>query len=122
MIASVAVPELVKGINFFPSPIAPMFSVIAVLGVVPDLFSEKETYRPSHVSYTQLSPVMAASSWLPCAEGSQQMELPLQLPSSPADDNFSLILSVGIRYGEIGGGNIIKQKAKAGCGRVMAVA
>src|SRR5688500_4545666 len=36
--ASVTIPGLMPGINFFPLPYHPMYSIVLALGIVPDLF------------------------------------------------------------------------------------
>jgi hypothetical protein len=119
--ATVAVPELVRGINFFPSPLAHLYSIIVVLGTVPDLFFERDSYYPSHSGYTQIKPSAHFSPWYPCAEGSPSFKMSTQIQALPPDENHSLMLCVGIRYGVVSAGNVIKQQSRAGCGCVMVV-
>jgi hypothetical protein len=117
--ATVRVPELIPQINFFPSMAAPLFSIVAVLGVVPDVFYSSTGYQPSHSEYGHLAPVMSESPWHPCTERSAPFELSLQFTSTPPDEHFSLVLSVGIRYGSPSVRNIVKRKEKSGCGMII---
>ncbi|HEY0771820.1 MAG TPA: hypothetical protein VGD31_15955, partial [Sphingobacteriaceae bacterium] len=119
--ASVSVPALVNGLNFFPSPLSHMFSIVAVLGVVPDL-AHANSYAPSHEAYLQLKPVVTCSPWFPSADGSPSIDLSLQLPSPPPDENYTLMLTAGVRYGMMSVGNTIKQKKKSGCGKIVMLA
>jgi hypothetical protein len=119
--ATVRLPELVPQINFFPSMVAPLYSIVAVLGVVPDLFSSTTEYHPSHKDYAHLQPVMSASPWHPCTERSEPLELSLKFSWIPPDENFSLMLSMGIRYGLPSLMNIVKKKEQSGCGMIVAV-
>jgi hypothetical protein len=118
---AVSFPELYPKINFFPSPAASFYSVVATLGVVPDIFYSPKGFAPSHDAYADIRPEVAVSSWYPCLDGSPTFDLSLQLQTPPPDENFSLILSLGIRYGLPTAGNRIQQKPKSGCGRIMLV-
>lgn len=119
--ATVRLHGFVPQINFFPSPLAPFYSVVAVLGLVPDLFHSAGRYEPSHPDYSKIAPVMTVSNWQSCTAESNQTELGLQI-SAPPDENFSLILSIGIRYGIPAAGLTIRQKEKSGCGVILSVA
>lgn len=119
--ATIRLSDLVPEINFFPSPLAPHFSVICVLGVVPDLFHSSDGYAPSYPDYARIAPIMTSTPWMPCTIETHEIQLFAQFPTAPPDENFSLILSIGIRYGIPWTGNTIRQKEKSGCGVVLTV-
>jgi hypothetical protein len=61
--ATVEVPELLPGVNFFPRKDAPFYSIQLVLGVVPDLFYRDGKYLPSSPAYQQSTFVVSSTDW-----------------------------------------------------------
>ncbi|HEY0680496.1 MAG TPA: hypothetical protein VGD17_19575 [Chitinophagaceae bacterium] len=121
MSAAIEMPALIPGINFFVPPGRhPLYSIIIVLGIVPDITFTKYGYKPLAV----LDPGHAASSWYPVSKGSQAtaLEVSLQwqghkLPVSA----FSLMLSIGIRFGTVGMNDAVEQVKYAGAAKVLVV-
>ena len=118
--ATIRIPQLLPQVNFYPSPIAPVFSIMACLGVVPNLFHSSGSYT-SHDDYHKVGPVVATSPWYSCAEGCGHFDLNLRIPTPLPDQNFTLILSAGVCYGDLMSSNTIRQRKKSGCGAILAV-
>jgi hypothetical protein len=119
--ASVEIPALIPGINFFVPPGRhPLYSVIIVLGIVPDVIYTKYGYKPLEIH----DPVQTGSAWYPASGGSKSMVLGVSLqrrdfvlPASP----FSIILSIGIRFGTVGMNEEVEQVKYAGAAKVVVV-
>jgi hypothetical protein len=120
--ASLDIPALVPRINFFVPWNYPYYGLQVCLGVIPDLFYDKsmKSYKPDH-GYDRYKPQLAETEWYPVSEGSPATSLQLNWPAVPPDQQFSLVLSVGIRYGNIGLGNKIVQVKYGGAAKVLEV-
>ncbi len=118
--ATIVVPALLPLVNFFPAG-RPYYSMVAVLGVVPDLFFKKDKYVPSSPEYEMIQFSMATTAWTPTASASEEATLTIKLPSPLPDENCSLLLSVGIRYGQVQSDGSIQQVPRAGAAKVLAL-
>jgi len=122
MSAEVVIPELMPGINFKPFGKHALYGFQAVLGMVPDLFFTPDGYQPSDEKYPYNAPVIvAASDWFPCVSGSPATRFELKYPFTPPNNQFVLMLSIGIRYGYPAKGNGVDQAKHAGAARVLKV-
>src|SRR5262249_8956020 len=122
--ARVEVPALLPGINFYmpeKQTIGPMYSIQAVLGIIPDLFYSEQGYAPQN-SYTEYSYKVTERDWYPILKGSAAVPLEMQLDRQPPDQSFSLMLSVGIRFGTMLDANAVQQVKRAGNARVLGMA
>jgi hypothetical protein len=123
MTAEVTVPALLPDINFKPQVKHPLYSIEVTLGLVPDLFFSRHGYKPSHKNYPpDLGFVITESPWSSCMSPSESIKLELKHHFTPPDDNFVLILAVGIRFGYPVHGNRVMQAKYAGAARVFKVA
>lgn len=118
--ASLSFPSLVPGINFFPNTQEPMFKIQATLGLIPDLFHAKPTYNPSDKAYMH-NELTVETEWYPVQTGTSGNTLELELKSVPPNDQFILVLSVGICFGTLTAINKVKQKKYAGAAKIIAV-
>lgn len=119
--ATVRIPELVLGINFFPTEKHPLFRVMAVLSVAPDLHWTDKDYQPSDAKYELISPAIAETPWKPSANGLEATTLELKLQSIPPDNACALLLTIGISFGTPSDGPIIKETKYAGAARIVRV-
>lgn len=119
--ATVTIPALRPGINLHVPQRYPLFMITVVLGVVPDLLYSSPDYRPSHESYALLRPVSASTTWFSSKDGSALIDLSLVLSSVIPDDNFSLVLSIGVQFGVPTSGGLGVQIARSGAGKILAV-
>lgn len=98
--ARVEIPALLPGVNCLHPKNHPFFRVMAVLGVVPDLFYQElpEDYVPQN-GFQAVPPQMATTPWRPTTGRADGTTLELTLPQSPGIEAYSLLLSVAIEYG-----------------------
>jgi hypothetical protein len=69
------------------------------------------------------SPESVSSPWFPALKGSPATSLEIALTDQvPADESYSLMLTVGVRYGSPMEDDIVKDVKRAGVAKVIAVA
>ena len=118
--ATVDIPALLPGINFYVPWSYPLFGFQITLGVVPDLFynSSKNEYD-APAGYDHLVPQVGETVWFPVQGGSPAISMELNYPTVPPDQSFILLLSIGIRYGMPGASGQVEQIPRAGAGRIL---
>lgn len=121
--AQLHVPALIPGINFHPAPHQSVYSITAVLGIVPDAAfdTEQERYITPPWFDTTYAPVMATTPWLPTSVGLEATPLNITVPQRPPENDFSLMLSIGIRYGMFLGDGTVLQSRRVGAAKVLAM-
>jgi hypothetical protein len=118
--AIVSMPALLPGANFFPPGQHPFFRIVATLNIVPDLYHHQPKYRP-RASYEGMHPQVAKTEWMAVNAGSEAISLELQLPEAPPNDEFSLVLTLGMELGTPQSTGLIQAVKYAGCGKILAV-
>jgi hypothetical protein len=118
--AKIDLPELVPGLNFFLPQNHPFFSVRAVLSIVPDLYWTDRGYQPQPAVFPRTYPNTTTTQWLPVNQGMPATTLELKFDIVAPDNNYALVLSVGICFAYPNGGDM-KDVAHVGCGKVVAV-
>ncbi|MBT1704011.1 hypothetical protein [Chryseosolibacter indicus] len=120
--ARIEIPALVPDINFQVHQRHPMYKIIAVLGIVPDLFHQEWGYSPSDRAYDNIYPEITATEWMPSLKESAPTVLELAYSGTQLPDNkFSIMLSVGICYGKMTDTNTIEQVKHAGSAKIFSV-
>lgn len=119
--AQINIPALLPGINLYPPKDYSMYSIIAVMGVVPDLFLSGEHYKPSTVGYEHDYDEVA-TDWFSLSKGSPAQVLHIQADTLPPNGDFSLMLTIGIRFGTMIDANTIQQVKRAGAAKILAMA
>jgi hypothetical protein len=119
---SIDIPELVPGINFFNPGKHNFYSIVAVLGVVPDLYYSPYRYMPAWPESSEYQPVYEASTWFTSLEGSKPFTLSLKYNQPIQTPNFIAMLSVGIKFGTMGPGGVMQQIAHAGGAKILVTA
>lgn len=119
--ASVHFPELIPQVNFIPPVNHPYYSLRVGLGVVPDIVRKPDRYVPVHPGYSTSCAVYVDTEWLPLLQGAPASEVKIQYDLRPPDNNFTLVLTVGIRYGILKEVNRIRQVPYAGSAKVLEV-
>lgn len=119
--AVIELPALIPGINFFVPWKYPLFSFQVTLGIVPDFYYDniREKYAMTP-GYENFYPQTKNTDWVPVSKGSEAETVELSLVDVPPDRSFTVMLSIGIRYGTIGAANTIEQVKYAGAAKVMA--
>lgn len=110
---------LQAGVNFSPAGKHPYFKVAATLGIAPDVLWTEHGYS-FHRAYEQFHPVVAESEWRPTAGDSVPLSLELQLPYTPPNNQFALVLTLGILMGTAGKRGGLEAVRYTGCGKVIA--
>jgi hypothetical protein len=119
--AVVKLPALRPGINFFSTAWHPLFSISICLAIVPDVFFEAKGYKVGD-DYEQFYPKNIRTPWFALTKGCEEQTMELKLKNIPPDENFSLMLSVGINYGVIESPGEITQAKYAGSAKVLTMA
>lgn len=123
--ARVNIPTLLRDINFHPNNRHARFRIEVSLGVVPDFtFDAREgVYKPP-VWYTKMfAPESISSPWYPALKGSPATALEIALKDqAPADEGYSLMLTVGVRYGSPMEDNEVQEVKRAGTAKVVGIA
>ena len=120
--ARISFPELVPSINFMPDRRHAYYSFIAVLGRIPDLHYTPEGYRPENGEHPQsTSPSDYTTPWHPAVGIFAGTTVEIKLPTPPAGSPFTLMVSVGIRYGAPTEMDKIRQVERAGSAKVLRV-
>lgn len=119
--AVVRFPELVPGLHLVSPENFPYYKLVVSLGVMPDLFWDQSKYMPADPGYIYGGNAVY-SSWYPLLEGSPATELKISLAGGlPKSNQYSLVLGVGICYGQLVGANHIKLSHGAGSAKVLDV-
>jgi hypothetical protein len=122
--AQVSIPALLRDINFNPNNRHARFRIEASLGIVPDFTfdAEKKKYQPPAWYTAMFSPKTVSSPWYPALKGSPATSLDIKLTDQiPADEGYSLMLTVGVRYGSPMEDDVVTEVKRAGVGKVIAV-
>ena len=123
--ARVNMPALLRDINFHPNNGHARFCIDVSLGIVPDFTFDpgERAFKPSAWYTTMFAPESVSSPWFPALKGSPATSLEIKLTDQvPADESYSLMLTVGVRYGSPMEGDIVKDVKRAGVAKVIAVA
>jgi hypothetical protein len=118
---TVEIPALLRGFNFFPLTNLPVYRLIMVLGIVPDLFYATPLYKPLG-DYESFHPEKEVTQWNPTHCGSAPVTLQLSLPYLPPNEAYSLVLSVGVEFGRVLSAGRIEPVKGAGSGKILALA
>lgn len=120
--ASIGIPALIPQINLHVPGFWAMYSLVATIGIVPDLHYHDLGYRPLSNDYRTGSSLAACTDWYPVMNGSPANQLDVQYPVTPPDEHFSVVLAIGIRFGIMRNAATIEQAPDAGAAKVLAVA
>ena len=97
--ASLQLPALIPGLNFYVPDPFPVFRIIAVLGVLPDMVYTPFGYMPANKE-TKLWHDSLDTGWSPSSSSFPEQTLSLQLPMDIGlDRHSSLVVSIGIEFG-----------------------
>lgn len=118
--AEVELPALVPGVNFFPPGAYPLCRVVAVLGLVPDLFIGNDDRYAPEAGYRPLFPARADTEWFAARSGAPATTLTLALEGDPGVSSFSLLLAVGIGAATLERGGNARPVRYAGAGKILA--
>jgi hypothetical protein len=121
--AKVEIPALVRDINFFPNNRHAKFSIIISLGIVPDFkfHQGKGKFEPAQWYSASYGCDYVSSAWYPALKGSPATTLEVSLDQLPPSADYSIMLSIGIAFGDALDGGEVKQIKRAGAAKVLGV-
>lgn len=121
--AHVEIPRLLRDINFFPNNRHTLFRIEVTLGVAPNFtFNPKAgEYQPPAWHTNNQPSVYTCTDWHAALEGAPAMSLDIALGELPPDANYSLVLSVGIRFGFTSNKGTVEEVKRAGAAKVLTV-
>lgn len=121
--ARLDLPPLLPGVNCTHPKTHPFFQVVAVLGVMPDLFylEKLDEYQPQE-GYSEGPAQVVETAWHQTNTPVPATVLEPALPQAPGVEGYSLVLSVALRYGKLGPTGVIEPLPKAVAARIVAVA
>lgn len=118
--ATVEVPALLPRRTFFAPEGYAYGRLVAVLGIAPDLFFGEPKYQPLG-DYEACFAQSAYTDWFAAGIGTAAQTLHLNLPVTPPNDAFSLVLSVGLQWGVPGvTGGIEPVRQRVGSAKIVA--
>jgi hypothetical protein len=121
--ATIALPELLPGINFTPRTHHPLFCIQAVLGLAPDIiFDEHHNRYEQPAWYNSPHLVTVTTPWYPTIKGAPATTLDLTLNFTPPEENYTLILSIGICFGHPGRKAEVEQAVRTGAAKILLTA
>jgi 2-methylisocitrate lyase-like PEP mutase family enzyme len=121
--AQLDIPELKRSINYFPQNNHAMFRIVVTLGIVPDMaFNiQKKEYLPPAWYSPKFYSREVSTEWCPSLEGMPATTLTIATDALPPDDQWTLMLSVGVEYGAFRENGKIKEVARYGAAKILAL-
>jgi hypothetical protein len=119
----IEIPELMRGINYFPQNNHAMFRLTVTLGIVPDVafdIPSKEYLPPTWYDESYYSKKVS-TTWNPSLEGMESTVLELAMNVLPPDDRWTLMLSIGIEYGAFRQYGAIEEVPRFGAAKILAL-
>jgi len=127
--ATITIPELIPGVNFFPQNNFSWYKFIAILGIVEDVFYNNRDYG-NKAGYSPLvnDSVVEQSDWLNIMPQSPAIEFTCNFKDYYQDilkelgkSNYSCLLGIGIAFGSMVRGQVELVKYVGG-GTILAMA
>ncbi|MBT1708954.1 hypothetical protein KK062_12005, partial [Fulvivirgaceae bacterium PWU5] len=121
--AKVEIPALVRDINFFPNNRHSKFSITISLGIVPDFKFNQGTGKFTAPKWydTMYGCSYTSSEWHSALKGSPATTLELSLDQLPPDGGYSLMLGIGVCFGDSMDGGEVKQIKRAGAAKILGI-
>lgn len=120
--ASVQIPALTPGANFFAQGNLPLYRLVVSLGVMPDLVYDelRKGFAPVP-GFGKVWPVGTSTEWRPVRSSSPATTLELTLAGPPANGAFSLVLCVAVHFGTLGPSGEVVPVKKWGRAKVLMI-
>jgi hypothetical protein len=121
--AKVEIPALVRDINFFPNNRHSKFSITISLGIVPDFKFNQATGKFTAPKWydTMYGCDYTSSEWHSALKGSPATTLELSLNQLPPESGYSLMLGIGICFGDSLDDGEVKQIKRAGAAKILGI-
>ena len=116
------IPALLPAINLFTPKSNPIYAITVSLSAIPDIKYNNDlgygVARPYDLLKTWAS---FTTDWYPIIKGSPNTTVELALPHAMPDNDFSLMVAIGICYGQMEDVTTVKQVKNAGSAKVLAM-
>lgn len=121
--ATIKIPAMIPGVNFHTKDQSPHFCFIATLAAVPDVVWSSGRYVSVFDSAQSPSYADAdgRTGWFSLLGGSPAQEMILRSDDRPPNDNFTLVVTIGICYGVQQTVHEIAMKPYGGSGKILDV-
>jgi hypothetical protein len=121
--AKVDIPALVRDINFFPNNRHSKFRIVISLGIVPDFTFNPATgkFAPPKWYDAMYGCDYVESDWCSALKGSPATTLELSLDQLPPEAGYSLMLGIGIAFGDSLDNGEVKQIKRAGAAKILGI-
>lgn len=70
--------------------------------------------------YDEFGYSYAESNWLHIGANTDEITLAVNISNVPPDDNHTLVVTIGIRYGTVGDNQNMRQVARVGTAKILA--
>jgi hypothetical protein len=119
--ALVELPDIIPGIHLNNPMKQPLYRIVFVLGVIPDIIydSARKMYRP--VADVSNRRAIVQTAWHTSNEKTESQQLSLAINNWQQQPGVSLVLSAGVEFGQPAAGGEIKFTKYAGAGKVLRV-
>ena len=116
--ATLLIPALIPGVNFYSPPQHHLCRFIIVLGLVPDITFKTDSYLP----IPQIgSRETVHSEWFSTRNQLDEQRFELQFQNFTGLENSnSMILAIGVEYGQAVSNKVIERVPYAGCASILA--
>jgi hypothetical protein len=120
--AQIDIPALIPGVTLNAPSWRPLYCIQAALGVLPDyLYIPGRKYEPT-IPRNEIAAYRLSTDWAASSAGSDAASLQISIPHLvPGTRAFSLMLSIGIRFGTPGVGGTVEQMENAGAAKILAM-
>jgi hypothetical protein len=126
--ATVTIPELMPGVNFFPADNFSWYKFMAILGVIENVFYNRLGYgNAAGNQFLTGHSVFETSDWFNIAPNSAPVELTCSFKESAkgliqkiGKNNYSCLLAIGIAFGSMTQGKVQMVKYVGG-GKILAM-
>lgn len=114
-------PAMIPGVNFSPAYKSPFFRFIATLTAVPDVVWKDTRYWPAFDSNQYLRDADARSNWFSLLEGSPAFDMELRSDNPPPNEDYTLVVTVGVCYGILKTLDEVEMLPYGGSGKIIEV-
>jgi hypothetical protein len=125
--ARVEIPALMRRVNFLPQDDHALFRFEISMGMAPDFtydHDRKEFLPPKWYGGLNngTGTLKAETPWYPAKQGCPSSTLEIVLDRTPEDEAYTLVLTIGIRFGALYGDSIVKEVKYAGAAKILGAA
>ncbi|WP_276484854.1 hypothetical protein [Paraflavitalea pollutisoli] len=119
--ATLRIPALIPNVNFFPSMRSPFYRFIATMTAVPDVVWKNGRYVSVFDKERSFADADSYTNWFSLLEGSPTQEIVLSSNDTPPNENYTLVVTVGVCYGILKTLDEVEMLPYGGSGKILEV-